>query len=93
MGLALSWVHRSIEPATINPPSIRSMGRWNSQRNRFRPVPFCLAMAHWQLGEKEIAREWYQKGVDRMKNDAAPSPQLSRLRTEADALMGSGASD
>jgi tetratricopeptide (TPR) repeat protein len=59
----------------------------------FADSAIYLAMAHWQLGDKEIAREWYQKVVDRMTNDVARTPSLLRLRAEADALMGNGASD
>src|SRR5438552_7834847 len=32
---------------------------------------FFLAMAHWQLGDKEKARQWYAKAVEAMKKQAA----------------------
>ena len=55
---------------------------------------FFLAMAHWQLGEKEKAREWYQKGIEwteknqkllEQKNRWAE--ELHRFRAEAEELL------
>ena len=49
---------------------------------------FFLAMAHGQLGEKEEAREWYDKGVTWMKKHKPTDEELKRFRTEAAALLG-----
>ncbi len=47
-------------------------------------------MAHWQPGEKDKAREWYDKAVQWMekgKNPGAPG-ELKRFRAEAAELLG-----
>jgi tetratricopeptide (TPR) repeat protein len=56
---------------------------------------FFLAMAHWQLGDKEQARDCYDKGVARMLNtkssverDCGGKDELRRFRAEAGALLG-----
>ncbi|MFO0888643.1 MAG: tetratricopeptide repeat protein [Isosphaeraceae bacterium] len=48
---------------------------------------FFLAMAHWQLGDKEKAREWYGKAVTWMEKGGMDNPELKRFRAEAEALM------
>jgi len=50
---------------------------------------FFLAMAHWQLGEKDTAREWYDKAVkwaDASEKEKG-NTDLFRFRTEAAELM------
>jgi len=50
---------------------------------------FFLAMAHWQLGEKDTAREWYDKAVkwaDASEKEKG-NTDLFRFRTEAEELM------
>jgi tetratricopeptide (TPR) repeat protein len=49
--------------------------------------PFFLAMAHWQLGNKEEARRWYDKGVEWMDRQHAPSAALQGFRNEAAELL------
>src|SRR5207248_9060263 len=49
---------------------------------------FFLAMAHWQLGEKDKARQWYDKGVAWMDNNKPQDEDLRRYRAEAAALLG-----
>jgi hypothetical protein len=56
---------------------------------------FFLAMAHWELGQPEKARHWYDRAADwmkRMQVDLQSSPawqeELRRFRTEAETLMG-----
>jgi tetratricopeptide (TPR) repeat protein len=49
---------------------------------------FYLAMAHWQLGDKEKARTWFDQAV-RWKDTHKPADQeLRRLRIEAAGLLG-----
>jgi serine/threonine protein kinase/WD40 repeat protein len=55
---------------------------------------FFLAMAHWQLGEKEKARQWYDRAVQWMeknKNQLNGNTQwpeeLRRFRAEAEELL------
>jgi len=50
---------------------------------------FFLAMAHWQLGEKDTAREWYDKAVkwaDASEKEKG-NTDLIRFRAEAEELM------
>jgi tetratricopeptide (TPR) repeat protein len=50
-----------------------------------------LAMAHWQLGQKEEARQWFNAGRLRMEHGLPFRWGLSdpdRLRREAEVLMG-----
>jgi len=47
---------------------------------------FFLAMAQWQLGDKEHAREWYGKAVTWTEQNA-PNEDLLRFRQEADKLF------
>jgi tetratricopeptide (TPR) repeat protein len=48
---------------------------------------FFLAMTHWQLGDKEKAREWYQKAIQWMDKDALRDEELRRFRAEAEDLL------
>ena len=47
-----------------------------------------LAMAHWQLDQKDEARKWYDKAVVWMKEKASDDAELLRFRAEAAALLG-----
>jgi serine/threonine-protein kinase len=49
---------------------------------------YCLAMAHWQLGHKNEARNWYDKAVAWMNKHNPNHEQLLRLRREAAELLG-----
>jgi WD40 repeat protein/serine/threonine protein kinase/Tfp pilus assembly protein PilF len=49
---------------------------------------FFLAMAHWQLGEKDRARELHVKAVDWMDKHKSGDEELCRLREESAALLG-----
>ena len=51
---------------------------------------FFLAMAHWQLGEKDEAREWYERAVEWTENNKnrEDDEALQRLRSEAAELLG-----
>jgi tetratricopeptide (TPR) repeat protein len=49
---------------------------------------FFLAMAHWQLGEKEKARQWYDKAVAWMDKNKPNDDELRRFRAEAADLLG-----
>ena len=44
---------------------------------------FFLAMAHWQLGEKDKAREWYDRAVQWMDKNQPKNEELRRFRAEA----------
>jgi len=49
---------------------------------------FFLAMAHRQLGEKEKAREWYDKAVQWMDKNQPNNEELRRFRAEAAEMLG-----
>jgi tetratricopeptide (TPR) repeat protein len=46
-----------------------------------------LAMAHWQLGEEEVARKWYARAVQWMDKNQASNEELLRFRSEAAELL------
>jgi serine/threonine protein kinase/tetratricopeptide (TPR) repeat protein len=46
-----------------------------------------LAMAHWQLGQKDKAREWYDRSVEWMDKNQRTDELLRRFRAEAEELM------
>jgi uncharacterized protein HemY len=49
---------------------------------------FFLAMVHWQLKEKEQARQWYYRGVQWMEKNQPGNEELRRFRREAEELLG-----
>jgi tetratricopeptide (TPR) repeat protein len=49
---------------------------------------FLLAMIHWELGDKEKARRWYDKAAQWMSNNPAPKVELRCFQTEAAELLG-----
>jgi len=49
---------------------------------------FFLAMAHWQLNEKDKARAWYDQAVTWMDKNSPQDKELKRFRVEAAALLG-----
>ena len=46
-----------------------------------------LAMAHWQLGEKQEARSWYDKAVETIKQNGKPNNEVRGFQAEAAALL------
>jgi tetratricopeptide (TPR) repeat protein len=46
-----------------------------------------LAMAHWQLGEKDVARNWYARAAEWMAKNQPQNEELRRFRTEAEELL------
>jgi serine/threonine protein kinase len=49
---------------------------------------FVLAMAHWQLGEPDLARRWYDRACSRMRKEKLDARHVYDLRAEAGALLG-----
>ena len=45
-------------------------------------------MAHWQVGNKEEARRWYDKAVEWMEKNKPDDEELRRFRAEAAELLG-----
>ena len=56
---------------------------YNGSQNRF-----CLAMAHWQLGHKQVAREFYDEAAQWMKTNAQNDGSMRGHRSEAAELLG-----
>jgi serine/threonine protein kinase/WD40 repeat protein len=48
---------------------------------------FSLAMAHWRLDEKEMARQWYDRAVQWMEMIGSHNNELRLLRAEAEELL------
>ena len=48
---------------------------------------FFLGIAHWQLGEKDKARQWYAKAVQWMDKNQPKNEELQRFRQEAEELL------
>jgi uncharacterized protein HemY len=48
-----------------------------------------LAMAHWQLGNKKQAQDWYQKAAASIEKAGPQKEELTRIQKEADQLMHS----
>jgi tetratricopeptide (TPR) repeat protein len=48
---------------------------------------FFLAMAHWQLGNKDEARKWHDQAVQWMENNKPQDEELRRFRAEAAELL------
>ena len=69
-----------------------------SQRRSLRAIHLCQlshpGYGHWQLGEKEQARECYEKAVRSMEQGSqAVTGDLEQLRREASRLVGIPDSD
>ena len=47
-----------------------------------------LAMAYWQKGDREQARQWYDKAVSWMEKNPATNDDFVRSRDEAAAMLG-----
>jgi hypothetical protein len=45
-------------------------------------------MAHWQLGDRDQARAWYQKAVEWMDQLRGDSEELRGFQAEATSLLG-----
>jgi Tfp pilus assembly protein PilF len=48
---------------------------------------FFLAMAHWQLGQKDKARQWYDRAVQWMDRNQPKNEELRRFHAEATQLL------
>jgi tetratricopeptide (TPR) repeat protein len=77
---AINSLEKSIELVADNDIGGGASGEsWNK---------FFLAMAHWQLGEKEEARKWYKMSVEWMEKYESDNDELRRFRAEAAELLG-----
>ncbi len=62
----------------------------SSEFNNDRPSNFLyLAMAEWQLGNHDAAREWHQKAIKRLeRRPQIKAGELYDLRAESEELLG-----
>ena len=49
---------------------------------------FFLAMTHWQLGDRNHARTWYDRANEWMYKNQPKNDDLLQFRAEASALLG-----
>ncbi|MEX0641792.1 MAG: tetratricopeptide repeat protein, partial [Pirellulales bacterium] len=49
---------------------------------------FFLAMAHWKLDEKDVARNWYDRAVEWTEKNGRENQELIRFRAETEKLLG-----
>ena len=49
---------------------------------------FFLAMSHEKLGEKEKARQWYDRATHWMGKNSGSDQEIGRFRSEAAELLG-----
>jgi len=52
---------------------------------------FFLAMAHWHLGQREVARSWYQRAANWLEKNAPDHLEGKRFLAEAAQLLELGA--
>ena len=68
--------------------AIAALGKSMKLRNGGLCDWFFLAMANWQLGEKQEARKWYGRAVDWMEKNKPHNEESRRFRAEAEKLIG-----
>src|SRR5262249_1574765 len=81
----LGWAHyrnRDYKPLIT---SLNKWRKWGSFGDTYEG--FFLAMAHWQLGEKDKARQWYDRAVEWMDKNQPKNEDLRRFRAEAAELL------
>ena len=70
--------------------ALAALDKGQALRNPPYFLSFFLAITHWQLGAKDQALSWHQKGVDRMESKDSKrrnDSRLNSLRAEAAALL------
>jgi tetratricopeptide (TPR) repeat protein len=73
--------------------AIETLNQVAKRRTNHFDTYLFLAMAHWELGNKEEARTWYDKGVEWFQSQESSLPEyfkkeFRRWRAEAAQLMG-----
>jgi tetratricopeptide (TPR) repeat protein len=88
---SIQALEKSLELQTLNLEALKMVAGHVPQVQNQQPGTsfdfFFLAMAHWQLSDKDKAREWYQKGVQWMDKNAPRDEELRRFRAEAEDLL------
>jgi serine/threonine protein kinase len=68
--------------------AVKSLEKSIELRTTTRNPPFFLAMAYWQLGDKDTARKWFDRGSKWIEQHLPRDPELEPIRTEAANLLG-----
>jgi tetratricopeptide (TPR) repeat protein len=71
-------------------PAIESLDKSVAQcpQEMFAHSGFFLAMAHWQLDQRDQAREYYHQALESMERYRPDDAELNRFRVEAAELLG-----
>ena len=70
------------------PAAVAALNRSIELRSRRGPASWLfLAMAHWQLGEREKAQAWYDKATQWFVENKLAREELLRLRAEAQEVI------
>ena len=88
----VGWVLNTLGVAQYRagdwPSAIETLKNTSRLEHRRQPITWlCLAMAYWQLGEREQARRWYDEAVTWMKQNQSKDAALRRFRSEAQELL------
>jgi tetratricopeptide (TPR) repeat protein len=60
----------------------------NIERHGRAPETFLLAMVYWKVGQKDYARRWYDKAIERIDKSKPEDETLRRYHEEAAAMLG-----
>jgi Flp pilus assembly protein TadD len=82
LGVAL-WRAGDLQTAV---ETLETADRMNKGGDHFHR--FFLAMAYWQLGEKDKARRAYDQAVEWMDKNQPANEELRRFRAEAEEMLG-----
>src|SRR5262249_22308539 len=86
---ALGWAHYSTGACKDSIEAFhKSMDLQQDPKGGDSGQWFGLAVAHWQLGQREEARSWYGKAVQWMEKNAPQDEQSRRFRAEAAEVLG-----
>jgi serine/threonine protein kinase/Flp pilus assembly protein TadD len=102
VALAKQALERSLEDGaswTTLGVALYRAGKWSKavtaleQAVRYHPRGngldgFFLAMAHWRLGAKDQAGQWYNRSAAWMNKNKPDNSELQRVRAEAAAVLG-----
>jgi len=69
--------------------AIEALQKSSELRDRYEPEDYLfMAMAHWRKGERDQARQWYDRAMAWIEKHHSSDSDLGRIRTEAETLLG-----
>jgi WD40 repeat protein len=86
--LECGWVYSKLGRWDKALPLLSEAATVQDDDTRFCRWWFPLAIAHWQTGEKDKARQWYDRAAKWMVKHQPGDAWLCRLRSEATAQLG-----